>query len=474
MGNLGTEPGLSACRLAGEGSAVRGISRRIRPALWTAVALGIAAAMSPLVLPHGGAAGQHARAGAAARQNSGGSVIPAAGSGATGSTGPAVSLSPAALQRAREEAGRATGLAMPGARYSGGDVQVASLDVRPSGRKVGKLQRLRQADLLVIGPRTLPASAIRAVSKLRGVAAAEPVDAARIEVNGQYVAMLGVRPGSFRAYAAGPTARSNALWQAVADGDIAVSYTMGEQDHLPLGGSVQVSGTKSAKLTVGGYGTVGIAGVDAVVSDQVARSLGVPADNAIVISAPHTELSLLMRRIKKVLPRSASVTALVAQQGRAGLATSLGSAGAYDVTGGQGLTLAQTRAFLEAALSRVGMPYVWGAAGPRAFDCSGLVQWSMRQAGIVMPRVAADQARTGPRIPLSELEPGDLLFYHTDPTAPDYISHVAIYLGDGLMEQAPEPGMDVQVVHVVFGYGFAGAVEVFPRLAAQVAANSPE
>jgi peptidoglycan DL-endopeptidase CwlO len=449
---------------------VRGISRRIRPALWTAVALGIAAAMTPLVLPHGNAAGQHA----ATRQTPAGSVIPAVGSGTGASAGPAVSLSPAALQRARDEAGRATGVRMPGARYSGGDVQVASLDVRATGRTVGKLQHLKQADLLVIGPSTLPGKAIRAISKLRGVASVEPVDAARIEVNGQYVAMLGVRPGSFRKYAAGPTAKSNALWQAVADGDIAVSYDMGKQDNLPLGGSVQVSGTKSAKLTVGGYGTVGIAGVDAVVSDQVARSLGVPADNALVISAPHAELSLLMRRIKKDLPRSASVTALVAQQGRAGLATSLGSAGAYGVTGGQGLTAAQDRAFLEAALSRVGMPYVWGAAGPHAFECSGLVQWSMRQAGIVMPRVAADQARTGPRIPLSELEPGDLLFYHTDPTAPDYISHVAIYLGDGLMVQAPEPGMDVQVVHVVFGAGFAGAVMVEPRLAAKVAADSPE
>jgi cell wall-associated NlpC family hydrolase len=106
------------------------------------------------------------------------------------------------------------------------------------------------------------------------------------------------------------------------------------------------------------------------------------------------------------------------------------------------------------------------------FDCSGLVQWSMRQAGIVMPRVAASQAQTGQRIELSELQPGDLLFYHTDPTAPQYISHVAIYLGDGLMLQAPEPGMDVQVVPAIFGQGFAGAVRVYPRVAAYVAGNA--
>jgi cell wall-associated NlpC family hydrolase len=89
-----------------------------------------------------------------------------------------------------------------------------------------------------------------------------------------------------------------------------------------------------------------------------------------------------------------------------------------------------------------------------------------------MPRVAADQARTGPAVPVSRLAPGDLLFYHTDPTAPGYISHVAIYLGHGKMIQAPEPGMDVEIVSVDLGSGFAGAVDVSPAVAAQVAATS--
>jgi peptidoglycan DL-endopeptidase CwlO len=112
---------------------------------------------------------------------------------------------------------------------------------------------------------------------------------------------------------------------------------------------------------------------------------------------------------------------------------------------------------------------VWGGAGPTVFDCSGLVQWSMRQAGIAMPRVAAEQALTGPSVPVADLQPGDLLFYHTDPTAPDYISHVAIYLGEGLMVQAPEPGKTVEVVPADFGAEFAGAVQVYPRVAAGLA-----
>jgi cell wall-associated NlpC family hydrolase len=113
---------------------------------------------------------------------------------------------------------------------------------------------------------------------------------------------------------------------------------------------------------------------------------------------------------------------------------------------------------------------VWGGSGPTTFDCSGLVQWSFARAGVVMPRVAADQARTGPAIPFSRAQAGDLLFYRTDPTAPDYISHVAIYLGRGLMIQAPHSGANVQIVPVALGSEFAGVVRVSPAIAAQVAA----
>jgi cell wall-associated NlpC family hydrolase len=133
------------------------------------------------------------------------------------------------------------------------------------------------------------------------------------------------------------------------------------------------------------------------------------------------------------------------------------------------MTGAQLTAFLQAAESRRGLPYVWGAEGPGSFDCSGLVQWSLARAGISVPRVAADQARTGPAVPVSQLEPGDLLFYHTDPTAPGYISHVAIYLGQGQMIQAPQPGENVEVVPASFGSEFAGAVRVYPRIAAEAA-----
>jgi peptidoglycan DL-endopeptidase CwlO len=330
--------------------------------------------------------------------------------------------------------------------------------------KVAPLRGLQQADLMVVAPFSLSRHVLDAVSGLPGVTSADSIEAAKVTINGALSAVLGVDPSTFRGYAAGPTAASDPLWQDVADGGVAVSYTMGTLDRLALGGTVTVTGRQAEQLRVLAFGTVGIGGVDAVVSDSVARSLGMPASNAIVISASPASVTALTTRIQQVLPRGAGVEPLVtvSTPSQAGVSPA-------EAAGGDSLNTAQLTAMLRAAESRQGLPYVWGAAGPSAFDCSGLVQWSFAQAGVAMPRVAADQARTGPAVPLNELAPGDLLFYHTDPTAPGYISHVAIYLGNGWMIQAPQPGLNVQVVPADFGADFAGAVRVYPQIAAAVA-----
>src|SRR6516164_6863480 len=348
-------------------------------------------------------------------------------------------------------------------------VPAVSATPRASGRssaapKVTPLRGLRQADLLVVAPFSLSGQVLAAVSGLPGVTSADPIEAAKVTINGTPEAVLGVNPSTFRGYAAGPTAASDPLWQGVAGGGVAVSYTMGTLDRLALGRAVTVTGRQAERLRVVAFGTVGIGGVDAVVSDSVARSLGMPAVNAIVISAPLASVAALTAQIKPILPRGAGVEPLVT------LATAPSRAGVPPSEAGRaGLTTAQLTAALRAAESRQGLPYAWGAAGPAAFDCSGLVEWSFAQAGVVLPRTAADQARTGPAVPVGQLEPGDLLFYHTDPTAPGYISHVAIYLGGGWMIQAPQPGLRVQMVPADFGTQFAGAIRVSPRIAAAVA-----
>ncbi|MGH3246784.1 MAG: C40 family peptidase, partial [Trebonia sp.] len=328
---------------------------------------------------------------------------------------------------------------------------------------VARLRRTVQADLLIVAPFSLPGGLLTAVSRLPGMLGAMSIEAVRMRVNGADTAVVGADPSRFRSFAARPTGAANALWQGVAGGGIAVSYTMGKLDKVPLGGSVLAVGRTTKRLPVVAFGTLGIGGVNAVVSDATALALGAPAGNAIVVSVRTGDFTADSAAIGRLLPRGAGVEPLVSlvNSGAAGA----GSATAPVASG------AALDAVLTAAMSRRGLPYVWGAAGPKSFDCSGLVQWSFARAGIVMPRVAADQALSGPAVPVSRLAPGDLLFYRTDPTAPDYISHVAIYLGNGRMIQAPEPGMDVEVVPAAFGSEFAGAIRVSPAEAASVASR---
>ena len=108
---------------------------------------------------------------------------------------------------------------------------------------------------------------------------------------------------------------------------------------------------------------------------------------------------------------------------------------------------------LRAALSRRGAPYVWGAAGPGAFDCSGLVVWAYAQVGISLPHYTGDQWNMGVHVARSQLQPGDLVFFYAD------IGHVGLYIGNGLMVDAPDFGETVQVQPVMWDV-YVGAVRI--------------
>jgi len=108
---------------------------------------------------------------------------------------------------------------------------------------------------------------------------------------------------------------------------------------------------------------------------------------------------------------------------------------------------------LRYALTRRGYPYVWAAAGPYAFDCSGLVVWAFAQEGISLPHYTGSLWNSGMHVSRADLEPGDLVFFFAD------ISHVGIYIGNGLMVDAPSAGQDVQVQQV-FWNAYVGAVRI--------------
>lgn len=97
---------------------------------------------------------------------------------------------------------------------------------------------------------------------------------------------------------------------------------------------------------------------------------------------------------------------------------------------------------VQAALTRVGSPYSWGAAGPGAFDCSGLVMWAFGQAGVNLPHSSQALAQGGLPVSTDQMQPGDLVTFYSD------ASHVGIYIGDGMMVHASTYGTPVRVAPV--------------------------
>jgi peptidoglycan DL-endopeptidase CwlO len=112
---------------------------------------------------------------------------------------------------------------------------------------------------------------------------------------------------------------------------------------------------------------------------------------------------------------------------------------------------------VQAAESQIGVPYVWGAESPRGsanpgFDCSGLTAWSWGQVGVGLPHYSGAQMADSTPVPVSDLQPGDLLFY-----GPGGSEHVAMYVGGGSMIEAPYTGASVWVTGMRLGNGFVGA-----------------
>jgi cell wall-associated NlpC family hydrolase len=107
---------------------------------------------------------------------------------------------------------------------------------------------------------------------------------------------------------------------------------------------------------------------------------------------------------------------------------------------------AQAIAFARA---QIGDPYLWGGTGPDAWDCSGLTMMAYRSAGISLPRTAAQQWTVGRHIhDMVDLEPGDLVFYASDLSDSSTIHHVGLYIGDGLMIEAPHTGALVRTAAI--------------------------
>jgi hypothetical protein len=318
---------------------------------------------------------------------------------------------------------------------------------------------VRQVDAVVTLPGSITAKEVRSLTHTPGLAAVEEVDTGTVTLAGSPAFTMGVDAATYREFTPAVTAEDGRLWQYVAAGALASSYQMATDRKLALGSRLPIEaarpGLPPTSGWLGAYVTLGMPGVDLVVGNRYSRALGLTPDSGLVVSAPGMGGAQLRQALAGELP-GASIDVVSPNLTPVPVPPS-----SHFVTSSVMSTV------VAAALSRVGDPYVWGGDGPNDFDCSGLVGWAFAQAGIGLPRTAAQQYLTGPRVPLSQLQPGDLLFWAYDPAEPGYVDHVAMYIGHGQMVVAPHTGTDVQV-DPVYTADLVGAVRVDPGMAEQV------
>ncbi|SCX49856.1 Cell wall-associated hydrolase, NlpC family [Klenkia marina] len=111
---------------------------------------------------------------------------------------------------------------------------------------------------------------------------------------------------------------------------------------------------------------------------------------------------------------------------------------------------AAAQTVVDTAMAQRGDPYVWAAGGPDSFDCSGLTAYAYAAAGVSLPHSSAAQARMGTAVARADLQPGDLVYFYSP------VSHIGIYIGNGMMVHAPTSG-DVVKVSSIDMSGYAGA-----------------
>lgn len=343
-------------------------------------------------------------------------------------------------------------VASPAAAQAGGKPAVIlPTPTAASLPAVAGLTKAVSPDAVVLLSSSLTPQQHLALAHLKGVAAIEVVDTGTVTLGNAPVVAFGVNPDSFRAFTPPASASSDNLWRYLKGGSLVSSYPMAQDRALKLGSTQTVSPAAGAPAAgpvqgwLGGFASIGLPGVDLLIDQSYSQIMGLTASSGVVVAAPGLAGGQLQSELESTLP-GAAVELMNPQQLPAELA-------------GESLSPSLRQQIVAAALSRVGSPYVWGGAGPAVFDCSGLTQWSYRQAGVLLPRVAAQQYLTGNHIPLADAQPGDLLFWSYDPTDPSYVDHEAMYLGGGMMVVAAHSGTNVQVAPVPVP-DFMGAVEV--------------
>ena len=172
------------------------------------------------------------------------------------------------------------------------------------------------------------------------------------------------------------------------------------------------------------------------VTNQLSGALG---------SAKNHANHIANQRAAALAAAAAKAEAAAAARAAASARASGGSSSPISPDSGPAANSSQGQIAADFALSQIGKPYQWGAAGPSTYDCSGLAMVAWAHAGVSILHYTGDQWNEGTRIPLNDMQRGDLVFYATNNANPATIHHVGIYIGGGEMVDAPYTGVDVRI-----------------------------
>ena len=179
------------------------------------------------------------------------------------------------------------------------------------------------------------------------------------------------------------------------------------------------------------------------------------AQQRTLLASASAEVQRLLAEQRAAQQRAAAVLAKLVRDAQARAGARLGVTIGPESTPMSPLV----RLVLAAAEAELGKPYQWGATGPAAYDCSGLVQYAFAAAGVRLPRTSREQWYAGTHPAPGDVAPSYLLFWASSPTDPGTIHHVAIYVGNGYMIASPHSGSFVQI-RPVYSTGFFGVSRV--------------
>ena len=176
------------------------------------------------------------------------------------------------------------------------------------------------------------------------------------------------------------------------------------------------------------------------------------------VAAAQAHESALAAARQAALAAAARAAAAAAARAAAAAGGGAGSTQVPSWAWGSGASTTQGDVAANWALSQIGKPYQWGGAGPDTYDCSGLTMQAWSHAGVQLLHYTGYQWEEGPHVPLDDLQRGDLLFFATNTADPATIHHVGIYIGNGMMVDAPYTGVDVRIDSMYQPGGLIGAV----------------